>query len=81
MIHVVQLMRAFAIQSPTKRMRLVNVTVKRMLADVDAINVWKDSGIWMQTIHSVAKNVHVIRSEQSEIWDVTFTQGNVFASA
>lgn len=80
MIHVVQRMREFAIQLLTKKMKRVNVIVKRMLVADDAIHVWKVFGIWMQIIRWAAKNVRVIFLEQSVIVDVTCILVNVCAN-
>lgn len=51
-----------------------------MLAADDAIHVRKDSGIWMQTIHWVAKNVHATLWEQLAIWAAMFSPVNVYAN-
>lgn len=61
-------------------MKRANATVRRMSLADDAIHVWKDSGIWMPTIHWVVKNVRATYWERLAIWDVTFSPVNVCAS-
>lgn len=80
MILVVPLMREFVIQSQTKRMKLANVTARKMLAADDATNVSKAFGIWMPTIRLVVSHARATHWERLEISVVIFTRVNVYAS-
>lgn len=80
MIRVVQRMKAFATQLRMKKMWPDVAIARRMLAAAGAIRVWKDSGIWMQTIRWVVNHAHVTHSAQLAIWAVTCTRANVCAN-
>lgn len=80
MIHVVQRMKVFAIQSLTKKMWLDDAIARKILAVDDVIRAWKDFGIWMQTIRWVVNHAHVIHSEQLEIWAAICIRANVYAN-
>lgn len=80
MIHAVQPMKEFAIQSMTPKMKRANATVKRMSTADDAIHARMDIGIWMPTTLWAVKNVRATCWAPLEIWAVTCSPVNVCAS-